>query len=118
MKVISTWLRGLHFASPAQSNPAQGSIARTEPSDAQVKHLEFIQLVIARLGTNSFLAKGWALTVAGALYGFAVTHLNPSIALLGLVPVIAFWWLDSFFLRTERLYRCLYEDARKLGTTV
>jgi hypothetical protein len=88
------------------------------PIDAQIKHLEFIQSVISRLATDSFLAKGWALTVSGALYGFATIHLNPWIALVGLMPAVTFWWLDAYFLRGERLFRCLYEDARKPDTSV
>jgi hypothetical protein len=88
------------------------------PTDAQIKHLEFIQSVISRLATDSFLAKGWALTVSGALYGFAANHLNPWVALVGFMPVVAFWWLDAYFLRGERLYRCLYDDARKPDTSV
>jgi hypothetical protein len=89
-----------------------------EPTEAQIKHLEFIQSVITRLATNSFLAKGWALTVAGALYGFSVSHLNPWIALIGIAPAVAFWWLDAYFLRAERLFRCLYDEARKPGSSV
>src|SRR5260370_2484401 len=86
--------------------------------EARIKHLEFIQSVISRLATNSFLAKGWALTVSGVLDGFAVNHLNPWIALVGLVPVLAFWLLDAYFLRVERLFRCLYEDVRKPNSSV
>ncbi len=37
----------------------------TEPI---LKHLEFIQAVIARQANNSFLVKGWGLTVARAFY--------------------------------------------------
>lgn len=113
-----TWLRGLRHQSHTSSKNKQTTIPQLQPTDAQIKHLEFIQSVIARMATNSFLAKGWALTVAGALYGFAVNHLNLWIALLGLMPVIAFWWLDGYFLRTERLYRCLYDDARRPTTAV
>jgi hypothetical protein len=82
-------------------------------SDAAVKHLEFIQTVIARQAGNSFLLKGWSLTVAAALYGFTAAHLNWRLALLGLVVIAAFWWLDAYFLRQERLFRCLYDDVRK-----
>lgn len=99
---------------PAPSPPP----AKSGTDEGYIKHLEFIQLVIARLANNSFLTKGWAVTVSGALYGFAVSHLNPWIALVGLVPVLAFWWLDSYFLRAERLFRCLYDDVRKPSTTV
>jgi hypothetical protein len=89
-----------------------------ELTDAQRKHLEFIQAVIARLSTDSFLMKGWALTLAGGLYGFAANHLNPRLAAVGLLPVLAFWFLDAYFLRQERLFRCLYEDARRPGNGV
>ncbi len=37
--------------------------------DSHVKHLEMIQSVVARLGNNAFLIKGWAITVAAAFVG-------------------------------------------------
>jgi hypothetical protein len=88
------------------------------PSEARIKHLEFIQSVVTRLSTNSFLAKGWALTVDGAIYAFAASHLDPWVAGIGLVTTLGFWWLDSYFLRQERLFRCLYDDARQPDTPV
>jgi hypothetical protein len=83
-----------------------------ELNDTQLKHLEFIQAVIARLSTDSFLMKGWAITVAGAVYGFSADHLNPRVAAVGFVPVFAFWFLDSYFVRKERQFRALYDDVR------
>jgi hypothetical protein len=82
-------------------------------SDAQIKHLEFVQTVISRLANNCFLMKGWALTVAGLLFGFAVDQGSWRIAAAGLLPVVAFWALDAFFLRQERLFRCLYDAVRR-----
>jgi hypothetical protein len=82
-------------------------------NEAEIKHLEFIQTVITRLATNSFLMKGWALTVAGALFGFAAKGTDWKIALVGLMPVTAFWGLDAYFLRQERLFRILYDHVRK-----
>ncbi len=81
-------------------------------SDQQVKHLEFIQSVISRLSTDSFLMKGWAVTVAGAILGFAADHKNWGVALVGLVPVAAFWFLDVYFVRKERQFRTLYDEVR------
>lgn len=52
--------------------------------------------------------KGWALTVSGALFGFAASHLSWTIATIGLLPIVSFWFLDTYFLRQERLYRALY----------
>lgn len=84
---------------------------------AQQAHLSLIQGIISRQAGNSFLIKGWVLTVAVAVFGFAIDRSNWQIAALGFGPVIVFGWLDAFFFRQERLFRCLYEavvssDAR------
>jgi hypothetical protein len=91
---------------------------KIELHTADIKHLEFIQSVITRLATDSFLMKGWALTVAGALFGFAAKGTDWKIALVGLMPVAAFWGLDAYFLRQERLYRILYDHVRRSDTDV
>ena len=75
------------------------------------KHLEFVQTVIARQASNSFLVKGWALTVAAAAYAFAVKERAEGVAVVGVMAVLAFWYLDAFFLRQERLFRCLYKSV-------
>jgi hypothetical protein len=80
---------------------------------AWLKHLEFIQAVITRLANDSFLMKGWALTVAGAFYGFAVKGTSGKVAAIGLMPVLIFWGLDAYFLRQERLFRGLYDQVRQ-----
>ncbi len=80
--------------------------------DVTVKHLEFIQAVITRLATDSFLMKGWAVTIGGVFYGFAVRDLNWRIAVIGLLPIVAFWGLDAYFLSRERMYRAMYEAVR------
>lgn len=87
-------------------------------SEASLKHLEFIQAVIARLATDSFLMKGWALTVSGAIFGFAASHLSWPVATVGLLPALAFWFLDSYFLRQERLYRQLYDSVARQDPVV
>ena len=89
-----------------------------EPSDARIKHLEFIQAVIGRLATDSFLMKGWAVTVAAVIYGFAADHADPGVAAVGLMPVAAFWFLDAYFVRKERQFRALYDDVRKPNSLI
>ena len=79
------------------------------------KHLEFVQAVIARLANNSFLMKGWTLTVSLALLGYAVAHTSARVALLSVVPVLAFWYLDGYYLRQERLFRALYRHVSSSG---
>jgi hypothetical protein len=93
---------------------AAGSTSGAGPlSEDQRKHLDFIQAVIARLASSSTAAKGWGLTVATAAFGFSATKAVPVVAGLGLVVVILFGVLDSYYLREERLFRYLYDDARR-----
>jgi hypothetical protein len=83
------------------------------------KHLEFIQAIIARMAGNSFLLKAWSVTLAAALFALAVKDVNRLFAILAFFPAASFWGLDAYYLRQERLFRCLYDDVRKTpsGTT-
>ncbi|MGW0825744.1 hypothetical protein [Streptomyces sp. NPDC002845] len=93
---------------------APGTREGAVPLDAdRVKHLEFIQAVITRMSGNSFLIKGWALTLAAALFAVSADRRSWAVAVSGLVPLACFWFLDGFFLRQEKLFRLLYEDVRR-----
>jgi hypothetical protein len=78
-------------------------------SDEQQKHLEFIQGIVSRQASNSFLIKGWALTLTVALCGFAIGRNSWALATLAIGPILIFGWLDWFFFREERRFRCLYQ---------
>jgi hypothetical protein len=84
----------------------------------QIKHLELIQGVIGRLANDSFLMKGWALTVSGAFFGFSVKDLDWRVALVGLMPLVVFWGLDGYFLSRERMFRALYDAVRRGDASV
>lgn len=88
-------------------------VEREHLTDDQRKHLDFIQAVIARLSTTSSTAKGWGLTVAMATFGYSATTAVPFVAVLGLIAVCFFGVLDAYYLREERLFRELYNDARR-----
>lgn len=82
------------------------------------KHLDFIQLTITRMGANSFLIKGWAVTLIAGLIAFTNDRGNTTTgALIGLMPSILFWGLDAYYLRQERLFRKLYDIVRKQEKT-
>jgi hypothetical protein len=81
--------------------------------DGRIKHLEMLQGVIARLGNDSFLIKGWAVTVFGVFLGFAVDTKQWELGVASAVPTLFFWALDTYFLRAERLFRVLYEAVRE-----
>ena len=80
--------------------------------EAKLKHLEFIQNVISRMAHNSFLLKGWSITIVGALIGLN-DNINGKIATIGFFLTFMFWALDSYFLRQERIFRARYDEVRK-----
>jgi hypothetical protein len=82
----------------------------------KVKHLELIQSVVNRLG-NSFLIKGWSVTLTSALFALAAARSDRRFVLLSYFPVIMFWVLDSYFLYQERLFRKLYDEIRVATTS-
>lgn len=84
--------------------------------DRKLKHLDFIQAVINRLSTNSFLLKGWSVVLISALFALSANESNIKFILLAYFPAIAFWALDGYFLALERSYRSLYEKVRIIHT--
>lgn len=80
--------------------------------DRKLKHLDFIQGVINRMGHCSFLLKGWSVILVSGLFALAAKETNPLFVYLAYLPVIAFWILDGYYLYQERLYRRLYEKIR------
>lgn len=87
-------------------------------SEDRVKHLEFIHNTITRQAQHSFAVKGWSITVSTAIFAFVLTSLDGRIALLALLPIIAFAGLDLFYLRLERLFRELYKEAASHSSTL
>jgi hypothetical protein len=82
-------------------------------TEAELKHLEFIQGVIARLANNSFLLKGWSVTLVAAILALTVQDPGLYTMLLALFPAVVFWGLDAFYLAQERYFREMHKDARK-----
>lgn len=82
-----------------------------------VKHLEWIQTVISRMAGNSFLLKGWSVTLVSALFALAAADTSRRFVLLAYLPAMVFWVLDGYFLHQERLFRGLYDHVRCQATT-
>lgn len=87
-------------------------------SDARRQHLDFIQTAIGRMSSASAVAKGWALTIATATYGYAGTRSSAVVALLGMFAVLLFATVDARYLREERKYRLLFDAARREAVEV
>jgi len=78
----------------------------------KLKHLEFIQSVISRMSGNSFLLKGWSVTLVAALFALAAKDSDRKYIVVAYFPVLVFWILDAYFLSQERLFRNLYDSVR------
>lgn len=74
------------------------------------KHMDYVQAIITRLANNSFLMKGWALTLSSALLGFAIAQRHAGLALAAAAPATAFWVLDTYYLRQEHAFRDMYAE--------
>lgn len=77
--------------------------------ESKIAHLGFIQGIINRMGSNSFLLKGWSVTLVAAIFALATKDADKRFLIIAYFPILIFWILDAFFLRQERLYRKLYD---------
>jgi len=77
-----------------------------ELKEFMLKEIEIIQDIIRRMGFNSFMIKGWAITLVVVTLLLKGTEYQVWIAF---IPLLVFWFLDAYFLWQERMYRKLYE---------
>lgn len=84
------------------------------------KEIDLIQACINRMAQNSFMVKGWAITLIAVVLALLPESFDVTLLCsVGVVATLCFWYLDAFFLRTERLYRWKYDwvIARRSETT-
>lgn len=82
--------------------------------EKKLKHLEFIQNVINRMANNSFIIKGWCITLAAALIALLEKKdIDKCYIPFSFIPLLFFWFLDAYFIKVERQYRKLYDEVRK-----
>ena len=60
------------------------------------------------MAQNSFIVKGWAVTILIGLFVFLQKNESKSNLFIYITPIIFFWVLDSYYLWQERLFRKLY----------
>lgn len=89
--------------------------SKTTPDDKR-SHLEFIQGVINRLSSNTFLFKGWSITIIGAVFTAMIATNNNDFLWLILGIVLMFWAIDAYYLMLERGYRKLYKQVAETSS--
>jgi len=75
------------------------------------KEIDLIQDCIKRMASNSFLIKGWMLSISGIILAIVfnkdVANVYPATWIVAVI-ILSFWYLDAHFLRIERMFRKLY----------
>lgn len=77
-------------------------------SPAVIKHIEILQGIITRMAGNSAACKTWSLTIVTGIIALFYTNGFP--ILLGTIPVVFFFILDSFYLGLESHFRDLHKE--------
>ena len=77
-----------------------------ELKEFMLKEIEIIQNIIKRMAYNSFMIKGWTVTLVAVTLLLKGSKYQVFIAY---IPLFVFWFLDAYFLWLERLYRRLYK---------
>jgi len=85
--------------------------------EAKIKHLEFLQPTINRMATNSFLLKGWAVTLTGGLLALTFKQIDHRYLLISLAVLLLFWSLDGYYLSRERRFVALFNQVRTKDNT-
>lgn len=74
------------------------------------KEIDLIQACIIRMAQNSFMVKGWLISLIAVVFALLPENFNIKLlCIVGLVVSGCFWYLDGFFLKMEKLYRWKYE---------
>ena len=74
------------------------------------KEIDLIQACISRMAQNSFMIKGWFVSIYAVVLALLPEKVNMLLLCIALVVVnVIFWHLDGFFLRTEKIYRKIYD---------
>lgn len=74
-----------------------------------LKEIDLIQSCINRMANNSFLVKGWLISIIAVSFALFPEDINICApCIISALITVVFWYLDAFFLKTEKLYRWKY----------
>lgn len=80
------------------------------PLEVIHKELDLLQGCIDRMDQNSFMIKGWSITLFSILMAIEIGEgYNLISRVISGIAILLFWYLDAFYLRLEKQYRKIYE---------
>lgn len=85
-------------------------IKDTVENEVLHKEIDLVQACINRMANNSFLLKGWLVSIIVVILALLPEKIDGvAIGILTTIIITIFWYLDSIFLMLEKLYRKKYE---------
>lgn len=79
-------------------------------NEVLIKEIDLIQSCINRMSQNSFIVKGWTISLVAVVLALLPESFDlTGLCIIGFVATCCFWYLDAFFLKTEKLYRWKYD---------
>jgi len=72
-----------------------------------LKEIDIIQDIIKRMAFNSFMIKGWTITLV--VVSLLLKGTEKYQVWIAFIPLVVFWLLNAYFLRQERMYIILYD---------
>jgi len=73
-------------------------------------YVSILQAVINRMAANSAGCKTWCITLVSATIIIIATIEKPDYVWIALIPILLFFFLDSYYLGLERRFRARYND--------
>lgn len=79
-----------------------------EESPSVQAHLQIYQNIISRMASNSSAVKTWCITLVSAILVVVGDKGKPDLALLAVLPIVLFMFLDGYYLLMENRFRGKY----------
>lgn len=84
-----------------------------ETEEKKIRYLEMVQNIVSRMASNSFSLKSWTVTLVVGILALSSKEADKNFLYFALIPIVVFWFLDSYYLQLERKYRALFDCVRK-----
>lgn len=75
---------------------------------AVFSYLEILQSIINRMASSSASCKTWNIALVSAIMVIVANRGNPDFVWIAIVPIVLFFFLDSYYLGLERQFRKQY----------
>lgn len=98
------------FASSKEEKQMQQPVPLNPDHPAVMAHISMLQGIINRLAGNSASCKTWCIALVSAMMSLASATKVPSLAVVGIVSVFIFGYLDASYLAQERAFRNLMKS--------